>query len=88
VSHLQAAPEEVAYCCAFYCSDVAAYLNGTFLLQDGGLMDHSVERAPVLKEISEQRATMSGSDILSSMEQARSQERTQEQAQREKFALH
>jgi hypothetical protein len=61
----QATPEEIAYSCAFYCSDGGAYLNGTFLLQDGGLRDHSSDRAPVLEKIAADRATLSGPEVCS-----------------------
>ena len=63
VFRVQATPEEIAYSCAFYCSDGGAYLNGTFLLQDGGLRDHSSDRAPVLEKIAADRAALSGPEV-------------------------
>ena len=62
-------------------------MNGTFLLQDGGLKDHSSERAPEIEKINAQRASSAGADILAALDTAHAAERAELRAQREKFAL-
>eukprot|EP00455_Lapot_gusevi_P045286 TRINITY_DN5770_c0_g1_i11.p1 TRINITY_DN5770_c0_g1~~TRINITY_DN5770_c0_g1_i11.p1 ORF type:complete len:172 (-),score=42.04 TRINITY_DN5770_c0_g1_i11:60-575(-) len=82
-----ATPEEIAYVCAFYCTDMSAYLTGTFLLQDGGLRDHTPERASELLAIRQDRQTLSGAQVLQKIDDAHNEAQAQAREKRSKFGV-
>lgn len=82
-----ATPEEIAYTVAFYCSDAAAYITGSFILQDGGLRDHSVDRASELDEIAKSRTELSGVQLLSKIDSEDEKKRQDAKKDRELFGV-
>lgn len=82
-----ALPEEVGWLTAFFCSDEAAYLTGTFIAQDGGLRDHNSGATEELARIVQRRNTVEGKAILEEKDKSHYDQKEQARAQRSKFGV-
>jgi len=82
-----ATPEEISYLCAYYCSDEAAYLTGTYVLQDGGLRDHTTSSTPDVRRVVAQRASLTGQEVLAGMDATYAKELDVMKTQRSKHKL-
>jgi len=80
-------PDEIGWLSAFYCSDEAAYLTGTFVLQDGGLRDHSASVTPEVRRWVQARTVHKGEELMKEIDAAFAQEQALVKSQREKHNL-
>lgn len=80
-------PSEIAWTVAFYCTQAADYLTGTYLLIDGGLRDHNVADTKNINHIRQARLQKSGDSLLEDADQEMNQLTQEMLQQRVKFGI-
>ena len=82
-----ATAEEVANTVAFYASPGAKYITGSFILQDGGLRDHTIDRNSELDHLERMQNELTGIELLEAIDKEEAHRITDLEADRKKWGV-